>query len=124
MIIAVFVLLAIIFALLLYLIILKKNFDLMSNKYKNTLYINETLLQISKEITNFKDIDELYQKLLEYTIKLIDGAELGSILIYNRKENHMDYKALKGYSMDLLKDVHLKKKSCFSIKSISLKSRL
>lgn len=116
MIIAVFVLFAIIFALLLYLIILKKNFDLMSNKYKNTLYINETLLQISKETTNFKDIDELYQKLLEYTIKLIDGAELGSILIYNRKENHMDYKALKGYSMDLLKDIHLKKEELFQYK--------
>lgn len=116
MIIAVFVLLAIIFVILLYLIILKKDFNLISNKYKNTLYINETLLQISKEITNFKDIDELYQKLLEYTIKLIDGAELGSILIYNREENHMDYKALKGYNMDMLKDVHLKKEELFQYK--------
>lgn len=114
--IAIFVLLAAIFVLLSYLIILKKNINLISNKYTNTLNINETLLQISREISDFKDIDGIYQKLLEYTIKLIDGAELGSILIYNHEEDHMDYKAVKGYNMDLLKDVHFKKEELFQYK--------
>jgi diguanylate cyclase (GGDEF)-like protein len=108
--------LVVIFLLIICLIISEINKRIVNNKYQHTLKVNALLIEITKEINEFQNIEDLYQMLLESTIKLVKGAEWGSILIYNHEKNHMDFKALKGYDMDLLKDVHIMKEELFLYK--------
>jgi diguanylate cyclase (GGDEF)-like protein len=108
--------LAVIFLLIICLIKSEINKKIVNNKYHHTLNVNALLIEITKQINEFENIDDLYQKLLESTIKLVKGAEWGSILIYNHEKNYMDFKALKGYNMNLLKDVHIMKEDLFLYK--------
>jgi diguanylate cyclase (GGDEF)-like protein len=108
--------LAVIFLLIICLIVSERNKSIVKNKYENTLNVNILLIEITKELNEFANIEDLYKVLLELTIKIVKGAECGSILIYNHEENHMDFKALKGYDMDLLKDVHIMKEDLFLYK--------
>lgn len=87
-----------------------------------TIKINDRMINISEELGKFNEIDELYDKLLKETIGLIEGAETGSILIYNQETKLMDYKAGYGFQIDSLKDVHLKKEELFLYENTELKS--
>lgn len=89
--------------------------------YDKTNDINDTLLKVSEHLFNYKDIDTLYQKLLEDTVRLIKGASLGSILIYNKEKDIMEYKAAYNFNLDELKNIILKKEELFLYKSSGLK---
>jgi diguanylate cyclase (GGDEF)-like protein len=82
--------------------------------------INDRMMVISEELNNFKDIDDLYKKLLKETINIVQGAETGSILIYNKEKDYMDYKATYGFDEEALKKVHLKKEELFLYDSTKL----
>lgn len=84
--------------------------------------INERMINISEELSKFNDINTLYEQLLNETINLIEGAECGSILIFNRAQNCMDYKACVGYDAEALKKVHLKKEELFLYETTKLKA--
>lgn len=82
-------------------------------KYINTSGINNTLIEISNHISEYKDIDELYQKMLQYTIKLIKGAQYGSILVYDKIKDRMEFGALIGYDINAFTSRYLKKEEVF-----------
>ena len=75
--------------------------------------INNSMIKISEELNNFKDINVLYNELLSQTINLINGAECGSILIYNKEKDYMDYKACIGHDLEALSIIHLKKEELY-----------
>jgi diguanylate cyclase (GGDEF)-like protein len=75
--------------------------------------INERMINISEELSQFNDINKLYEQLLNETINLIEGAECGSVLIYNKENDFMDYKACVGYDLTALSNVHLKKEELY-----------
>ncbi|WP_331722127.1 sensor domain-containing diguanylate cyclase [Alkalithermobacter thermoalcaliphilus] len=54
-------------------------------------------------------------------IDLIDDASKGSILIYNPKENYMEFKACIGFDFEKLKNVKLKVEELFLYKENKLK---
>lgn len=81
--------------------------------YDSTNDINNTMMKVSEELRNFKDLDDLYMQLLSDTIKLINAAESGSILIYNKNTDLLEYKAAVGYDMENLKKVTFKKEEIF-----------
>lgn len=89
--------------------------------YDKTNDINDKLLKVSERLTNYEDIDILYQKLLEDTVKLIKGANLGSILIYNKEKDVMEFKAAFNFNLDELKKITFKKEELFLYKSSGLK---
>lgn len=95
------------------LIIMHQKYRLTRKKYINSLNINNTLIEISNEISQVKDIDELYQKMLEYTIKLIKGAQFGSILIYDKLKDRMEYRALCGYDTEEFSNYYLEKEQLY-----------
>jgi GAF domain-containing protein len=78
------------------------------------------MIKVSEELRNFKSLDELYNQLLDDTIKLIKGAENGSILIYDREKDYLEYKAAVGYNMDNLKKVTFKKEELFIYRTTKL----
>jgi diguanylate cyclase (GGDEF)-like protein len=84
--------------------------------------INSRIMIISEELINFKDVDVLYKELLGETINLIQGAESGSILIYNKEKDYMDYKACIGYDYEALRKVHFKKEELFLYDTTKLKT--
>lgn len=83
--------------------------------------INDRMINISEELSSFKDINNLYKQLLNETINLIQGAECGSILIFNKLNNCMDYKACVGFDEVALSKVHLKKEELFLYDTTMLK---
>lgn len=83
--------------------------------------INSRMMHISEELINFKDINVLYKELLSETINLIQGAESGSILIYNKKMDYMDYVTCIGYDEEALRKVHFKKEELFLYETTGLK---
>lgn len=100
-----------------------------SIKYKKLKYlydrnkrINKTLLKISEELENYEDINALYKKIIDDTVKLIKGADCGSILIYNRQKDIMEYVASANFDLQELKKVNLKKEELFLYKTTKLKS--
>ena len=84
--------------------------------------INSRMMIISEKLINFKDIDVLYNELLGETINLIQGAESGSILIYNKEKDYMDYKACIGHDDEALRKVHFKKEEIFLYDTTKLKT--
>lgn len=88
-------------------------YRLTRKNYINSVNINNILIEISNQISQFKDIDELYQNMLEYTIKLIKGAQYGSILIYDKINDRMDFRALSGYDAKELASTYLRKEELF-----------
>lgn len=89
--------------------------------YERTSLINDTMMNISEELSSFKDIDSLYKQLLEETIKIIVGAEVGSILVYNKEKDLMEYRAVCGFDMELLQNIKLKKEELFLYESTELR---
>lgn len=103
----------IIVVILIVLIIIHQRYVQVKKQYFNSLNINNTLIEISNQLSQFKDIDELYQKMLEYTIKLIKGAQYGSIIIYDKINDRMDFKVLSGYDISEISCPYLKKEELF-----------
>lgn len=95
------------------LIIMHLKYKRAKEEYKNTLNINNSLMEISNEISKYKDINELYQRMLEYTIKMIKGAQYGSILIYDELNHRMQFKALCGYDPEEFSKYYLEKEQLF-----------
>ncbi|KRQ87709.1 putative diguanylate cyclase YeaP [Caloramator mitchellensis] len=93
----------------------------LKSEYQRTEKIKNTLIDVAKEIEDFKSIDDLYQRILEYTIDLIENAQRGSILIYDRNKNHMEYKAAVGFDIESLKNVHLRKEELYLYRTTKLK---
>jgi diguanylate cyclase (GGDEF)-like protein len=89
--------------------------------YDRTRDINDTLIKVSEELNNFRDIDVLYTHLLENTMNLIEGAQAGSILIYNSEKDYMEYKASIGYNHEELRKLTLKKEELFLYNGNQLK---
>lgn len=75
--------------------------------------INDTLFEISDELSKFKNQNELYEKMLQYTIKLIKGAQYGSIQVYNKAKDYMEFVALSGYDINQFTNPHLKREELF-----------
>lgn len=84
--------------------------------HNRTNEINEIMMSVSQEIDSFKDTEDLYRQLLNHTIRLINAAEAGSILIYNEENGLMSYVAAYGYNMEELRNVHLKKEELYLYK--------
>lgn len=84
--------------------------------------INDRMIEISEELSRFENINVLYMKLLHETIDLIEGAECGSILIYNKEKDFMEYKACMGFNEKILKKVRLKKEELFLYETTKLKT--
>lgn len=106
-------LIALVIALAAALIVVHINYISTKREYLNSLNINNTLIEISNQLTQFKDIDELYKRMLEYTIKLIKGAQYGSILIYDKLNGHMKFGSLIGYDINDFANPHFKKEELF-----------
>lgn len=100
---------------LLIIIIFAQNMRYFNMKFllNRTNDINNRMIKISEELNNFKDINDLYNELLSQTINLINGAEYGSILIYNKEKDYMEYKACIGHDLEALSLVHLKKEELY-----------
>lgn len=94
-------------------IILYRKYAHVKFLYDRTNDINNTMMKVSEELRNFKDLDDLYMKLLNDTIKLINKAESGTILIYNKDTDLLEYKAAVGYNMENLKKVTFRKEEIF-----------
>ncbi|QCX33935.1 sensor domain-containing diguanylate cyclase [Caloramator sp. E03] len=90
--------------------------------YDRTNKINKTLLKISEELANYEDINTLYKKIIDDTVKLIKGADCGSILIYNRQKDIMEYVAATSFDLDELKKVNFKIEELYLYKTTKLKS--
>lgn len=89
--------------------------------YDRTSAINETIMRISEEINSFHDIDELYKQILKDTVNLVECAEAGSILVYNKDKDYMEYKASVYYDLIALKNIFFKKEELFLYKTKALK---
>ncbi|TDT62426.1 sensor domain-containing diguanylate cyclase [Fonticella tunisiensis] len=90
--------------------------------YERVKDVNNILIKVSEDLNDFRDIDALYKELLRDTISLIEGAQTGSILIYNPAKDIMEYKASEGFDFNELKKVRLKKEELFLYKTTKLKS--
>lgn len=98
-----------------------REFKQLKFMYDRISVINETMINISEELNRFQDIDQLYRQLLEETISIIDGAEVGSILIYNNEKDIMEYRAAYGFRLEDLQSVQLKKNELFLYEITKLK---
>lgn len=107
------ILLLIIFLLAVFLIFLYFKYKNIKFLYDRKEEINNAMLRISEDITDYKDLNEIYQKILNDTINLIGGAEYGSILIFNKDTGFMEYKACSGYNIDLLSNIYIKKEELY-----------
>lgn len=103
----------IVFLMLIICILFYRKYSHVKFLYDRTNDINNTMIKVSEELRNFKDLDDLYEQLLNDTLKLINGAENGSILIYNKKNDLLEYKAAVGYDLEHLKRVTFKKEELF-----------
>ncbi len=90
--------------------------------HDRTNKINEIMMNVSQEIDSFKDVEDLYRQLLKHTIRLINAAEAGSVLIYDPDNDHMRYEAAYGYNIEELRKIHLKKDELFLFKCTELKA--
>lgn len=104
---------SIIFILFVTSIIFYKKYSHVKFLYDRTNDINNTMMRVSEELRNFKNIDDLYVQLLNDTLKLINGAEGGTILVYDKNTDLLEYKAAVGYDMEQLKKVTFRKEELF-----------
>ncbi|MCX7904300.1 MAG: sensor domain-containing diguanylate cyclase [Caloramator sp.] len=100
-------------------ILLLKIINLKKQNVK-VLKTNETLIKVASELENFENLDSIYPRLLKYTLDLIENAEAGSILIYNKDKDYLEYKAAEGFDIEVLKGVNLKKEELYFYKSTKL----
>ncbi|CDF57484.1 sensor domain-containing diguanylate cyclase [Thermobrachium celere] len=94
----------------------------LKEKYEREVNLNNLLIEISKEFSVYKDVYKLYKKILVDTLKIIEEGDAGSILIYNREKDHMEYVAAIGYDIDELKKINLKKEELYLYKLNRLNS--
>ncbi|MDF2672331.1 MAG: sensor diguanylate cyclase [Clostridiales bacterium] len=94
-------------------IIFYRKYDHIKFLYDRTNDITNTMMRVSEELRDFKNLDDLYMQLLNDTLKLITGAENGTILIYNEKTDLLEYKAAVGYDMESLRKVEFRKEELF-----------
>lgn len=94
----------------------------LKGKYEREVNLNNLLIEISKEFSVYKDVYKLYKKILVDTLKIIEEGDAGSILIYNREKDHMEYVAAIGYDIDELKKINLKKEELYLYKLNRLNS--
>lgn len=94
-------------------IIFYRKYDHVKFLYDRTNDITNTLMRVSEELRDFKSLDDLYIKILNDTLKLITGAESGSILIYNKNTNLLEYKAAVGYNIEQLQNVTFRKEELY-----------
>ena len=95
------------------LVIVYRKYNSIKGIYRITLNAYGTMLDIAYDLPQMQDKDEMYQKMLDYAVKLIPGAQYGSILIYNKEADRMEFLALKGYDVKRFSDVYLKKEELF-----------
>lgn len=94
-------------------LILYKKYSYVKFMYDRTSDINNTMIRVSEELRNYKNLDDLYVQLLNDTIKLIRNAENGSVLIYNKNTGLLEYKAAVGYDMNELRKITFKKEELY-----------
>ncbi|MCX7904956.1 MAG: GAF domain-containing protein, partial [Caloramator sp.] len=94
----------------------------LKEEYEREVNLNNLLIEISKEFSVYKDVYKLYKKILVDTLKIIEEGDAGSILIYNREKDHMEYVAAIGYDIDELKKINLKKEELYLYKLNRLNS--
>lgn len=117
-----YMLLVVIIIVLSYLYVIKlAQYNQIKYLYDRTNDINNTLIKISEDLSNYQDISALYQQMLDDTINLIEGADSGSILIYNKEKEIMEYVAAVSYNLDDLKKIVFKKEELFLYKTTRLK---
>lgn len=90
--------------------------------YDRTNEINNTLLKISEDLQNYEDINNLYKKMLCDTINLIKGADCGSILIYNKQKDEMEFVSAMPFDLNELKKIRLKREELYLYNTTNLKS--
>jgi len=73
--------------------------------------VNRLLIEMSSEIAKLTDIDELYSRILSYTMRIIQGAQWGSVLVYDPEKGGCVFKALVGYDPKELESLVLKKET-------------
>lgn len=94
----------------------------LKNKLKRETDLNSLLIEISKEFTAYKDKYKLLKKILIDTLKIVNDGEAGSILLYNKEKDCMEFVAAIGYDIDKLKKIKLKKEELFLFKLNKLQS--
>lgn len=104
------------FFLILSLVVLYNRFIIIKQNYKREANINSLLIEISKEFTAYKDKFKLLKKILIDTLKLINDGEAGSILLYNKEKDYMEFVAAIGYDIDELRKIKLKKEELYLYK--------
>lgn len=90
--------------------------------HERTNKINEIMMSVSQEIDSFKNVEDLYRQLLKHTIRLINAAEIGSILVYDSENDVMKYVAAYGYNMEELRKICLKKEELYLYRYTELKA--
>lgn len=109
-----FVLLSFFLSIMLFL--MHKRYIQSKQKFQREVDLNSLLIEISKEFTAYKDKYKLLKKILIDTLKIINEGEAGSILLYNKEKDYMEFVAAIGYDIDELKKIKLKKEELFLYK--------
>ncbi|MCX7950427.1 MAG: sensor domain-containing diguanylate cyclase [Clostridiales bacterium] len=109
-----FILLSFFLSIMLFL--MHKRYIKSKQKFQREVDLNSLLIEISKEFTAYKDKYKLLKKILIDTLKIINEGEAGSILLYNKEKDYMEFVAAIGYDIDELKKIKLKKEELFLYK--------
>lgn len=99
----------------------KAKYSKLEYLYKRTTEINNTMLKMTEDMQEYYDIEILYRQILIDTISIINDAEAGSILIYNKEKDVFEFKTAVGFDLDKLKNVSLKKEELFLYNKTRLK---
>ncbi|MBU1145146.1 MAG: sensor domain-containing diguanylate cyclase [Firmicutes bacterium] len=86
---------------------LKDVYDELESSYK----ITEAMMLITTEILKNDQLDDVLQLVLEESVKLIQNAQAGSILILSGEDMH--FRAAYGYDIKMLRKIVLKKEDLF-----------
>lgn len=98
------------------LLIFHNQYIKLREKYEREVDLNNLLIEISKELMAYKDVNKLFKKILIDTLKIIEEGDAGSILVYNKERNCMEYVAAIGYDIDELKKVNFNKDELYLYK--------
>ncbi|WP_027308156.1 sensor domain-containing diguanylate cyclase [Caloramator sp. ALD01] len=98
------------------LLILHNQYIKLRQKYEREVDLNNLLIEISKELMAYKDVNKLFKKILVDTLKIVEEGDAGSILVYNKQKDCMEYVAAIGYDIDELKKVNFNKDELYLYK--------
>lgn len=110
------------FILFFTLLLLHSQYIKLRQKYEREVDLNNLLIEISKELMAYKDVNKLFKKILVDTLKIVEEGDAGSILVYNKQKDCMEYVAAIGYDIDELKKVNFKKEELYLYKLNRLNS--